>query len=77
MVCSRVAISGVVGGSWSPYWNTKGLVINYVRPSSQRVVKCLSRVATLDLAANPCILYAPINLWYIGLGIYMTSQTKH
>ncbi len=27
VVCSRVVISGVVGGSGNPSWNTKGLVI--------------------------------------------------
>ncbi len=27
VVCSRVVISGVVGGSGNPSWNTNGLVI--------------------------------------------------
>ncbi len=44
MVCSRVVISGVVGGSGNPSWNTKGLVIFRGHKQFERILRPLTKV---------------------------------
>ncbi len=53
-MCSRVVISGVVGGSRNPSWNTKRLVISKSQASLLMFIEATNRYFNITHSRSAC-----------------------